>query len=74
MLCISIRAARVNSGYSVDDVSKRLNISKTILRRFEKNSGDMPITLAVYLHVLYKIPLDSIYFGKESDLFESALI
>ena len=58
----TFRSARIVSGFTIKDVSATLNISPRVLSRFERNTDEMPLDLAIKLLEIYKIPLSSLQF------------
>lgn len=67
---VTLRAARVSAGYTVEEAAKKMNISIETLNEREKDAGDIPLDNAIALTELYRIPFDLVYFGKESDYIE----
>lgn len=59
---ISLKAARVNAGYSQEDVSKLLHVSKTTIVNWETGKSEPKMTQARQLSELYKMPYDNIIF------------
>jgi transcriptional regulator with XRE-family HTH domain len=66
-IIITLRAARVNRGLTLVDVSRKTGKSVDTISRYEKDSSDIPRSLLVTLLDLYGIGADNIYFGRESD-------
>jgi transcriptional regulator with XRE-family HTH domain len=60
MLKITLTAARVNAGYSLDEVAERLQKSKGTIINWEKGRTSMKITEFEELCNLYKISKDHI--------------
>jgi transcriptional regulator with XRE-family HTH domain len=65
---ITWRAARVNAGYTLKEVSEMTKKNMDLIRRYEKDSTDIPWALTNELLKLYKVPAEIIFFGRESDL------
>ena len=65
-LKISLAAARVNAGFTQSEVASELNINKSTLISWEKGDSEPKKSQADALSVLYKMPLDYIFFGKKS--------
>ena len=63
---ITMKAARVNAGLTMDEASKALNVSKTTLLNWEKGYSMPDADKAVDLSKLYRLPLDNIIFCKTS--------
>ena len=59
---ISIKAARVNAGYTQKYVCETVNISKTTLCNYEKGRTIPDLLTAQKLAKLYNMPLDKIKF------------
>lgn len=67
MIIISLRTARVNANLTLIEASNKLGINKDTLSRIERDSTDIPLSLMNKMVVLYKIPIENIYFGKLSE-------
>ena len=59
-LQITWAAARVNAGFSQDDVAHKLHIGKQTLVNWENGKSEPKISQALELSSLYKMPLDYI--------------
>lgn len=66
VLQISLAAARVNAGYTQDDVSKELHVSKNTVVNWEKGKVIPTFIILNALSNLYKIPIDNIILPKKS--------
>lgn len=66
-LIISLRAARTNRGYSLDDVSEITNYSRDKIHRYELDSSDIPFSMLETLLNLYQVNMRNIFLGNESD-------
>ena len=66
---ITLRAARVNSGFTLIDSSKRLGVNKDTLSKYEKDSTDIPRSLLTKMTDQYHINANNIFFGNESEFF-----
>lgn len=69
MLKITLRAARVNAGLKLVDAAKELGINKDTLSKYEKDSTNIPRSIFIKIEQIYKIPVDNIFFGVESEFF-----
>jgi DNA-binding XRE family transcriptional regulator len=69
MLKITLRAARVNSGLTLTDAAPLFGINKDTLAKYEKDSTNVPRTFFVKIEEIYKIPVENIFFGAESEFF-----
>jgi len=63
---ISLKAARVNAGLTMDDVCKAMNVSKATVLNWEKGYTLPGADKAVQLSELYNLPLENISFCKKS--------
>jgi DNA-binding XRE family transcriptional regulator len=68
---ISLRAARISSGYTSEESAKHLNISPETLCEYERDAGEMPVSMAIVILRLYGFHVDIIHFGRESEFVES---
>lgn len=66
VLQISLAAARVNAGYTQDDVSKELHVSKRTVVNWEKGKVIPTFIILNALSNLYKIPIDNIILPQKS--------
>jgi DNA-binding XRE family transcriptional regulator len=67
---ITLRAARVCSGYSTEEAAVSINISPETLCEYELDAGQMPLNTANRLLRLYRFPSHIIHFGNESDFIK----
>ena len=63
---ISLKAARVNAGLTMEDVCKSLRVSKATVLNWEKGYTMPSAEKAIAMSELYKIPLENIIFYKNS--------
>lgn len=66
VLQITLAAARVNAGYTQDDVSKELHVSKRTVVNWEKGKVIPTFIILNALSNLYKIPIDNIILPQKS--------
>lgn len=66
MPAITLRAARVNAGYTISDVAKRLNISEKTLGNWETGETEPKVTQYFSLCDLYGTPVDGIILPTKS--------
>lgn len=66
VLQISLAAARVNAGYTQDDVARELHVSKTTVINWEKGKVVPAFIVLNALSGLYKIPIDNISLPEKS--------
>ena len=59
---ISMKAARVNAGYTLDEASELLGITTNMLWRWEQNPENIPIKYIYAIEETYKMPIDNIIF------------
>lgn len=62
---ITLAAARVNAGYSQEEASKELNISKSTIQNYESGASVPSWDMVKKIEALYKFPSDYIFFGTE---------
>lgn len=65
-LQVTLRAARVNCGYTLKDVAEKTGRSMDTISKYENDSTNIPRNLMVMLIDLYNIPDEHIFFGSES--------
>jgi hypothetical protein len=70
MFQITLKAARVNVGLNRKDASRFFNCHYETLANYEADSTKVPRTFFTKLEEVYGIPLQHIYFGKESEFYE----
>ena len=63
---ISLRAARVNAGMSIEHASKMLNISKDTLRNYENGKTAPQWDTVTKMEEIYKYPVSYIFFPPQS--------
>lgn len=61
---ITLKAARVNAGYTIVEASKLAGICKDTLIKWEKHPEVISVKNASLLAKLYRCPLNVIYFGE----------
>ena len=61
---ITLKAARVNAGYTIMEASKRVGVGKDTLIKWEIHPEVISIKNAALLANLYRCPLNVIYFGE----------
>ena len=69
-MIITLRAARVNRGYTLKDVAEKVGKNIDTINKYEIDSTNIPRSLMVDLLKLYEIDPDNIFFGKELDFIE----
>lgn len=61
MRTTAIKERRINNELSIEDVSEKLNISKSMIYKIEKGLRIPSILLAVRIAILYGCPTDDIF-------------
>lgn len=64
---ISLAAARVNAGFTQEDVARALNVGKQTVVSWEKGNSEPKISQAKQLSELYSMPLDYIFLPNKSN-------
>lgn len=64
---ITMRAARVNAGYTQGEASSELGINTDTLSKYEKYNSKIGRDIIVKIQELYKLDADDIFFGIESE-------
>nr|WP_269324138.1 helix-turn-helix transcriptional regulator [Lactobacillus delbrueckii] len=59
---ISVRAARVNAGFSQDEAAKKLGISRFTLQRYESNPKQIRQGMLEKMRVVYNMDHDNLFF------------
>jgi transcriptional regulator with XRE-family HTH domain len=67
----TLRAARVNAGMRLIEAAKHFGINKDTLSKYERDSTNIPRSIFIKIEDIYKIPVDYIFFGVESDFFRN---
>jgi DNA-binding XRE family transcriptional regulator len=70
-VCITLRAARISSGYSAEEAAECVKISTETLDGYERDAGEMPLQMAIILLRMYRFPFSIIHFGNESEFIKS---
>lgn len=65
---ISLKSARLNCGLTLKEASNMVGIHHQTLSKYEKDSSNISISLLDKLSVLYQVPKDYIFLGKEYEL------
>lgn len=68
MLKISLRAARINAGYTQKEASAHLGISNKTLTSWEKGITFPPTNMILKICKLYKVPFDNLNFLPDDSL------
>lgn len=62
---ISVRAARVNAGYSQKEAARRLSINRATLHSYESGKTIPNWSIVKAMEELYSYPADYIFFGSK---------
>ncbi|TMN23748.1 helix-turn-helix transcriptional regulator [Lentibacillus cibarius] len=68
---ITLKAARVNAGLTIEQACKKLGISHSTLVKWEKYPGDLTANQQRKIQEVYKFPIDYIFFGTLVELKSS---
>lgn len=71
MFQLSLKSARVNAGMTVKQAADILGVHHQTLSKYEKDSSDISVSFLNDMSVLYQIPSDYIFLGKEYDLIRT---
>lgn len=64
---ITMKAARVNSGYTQQEAAKLFGVHYQTLAAWEKDNSFMPANAIEKIPSVYHIPKDLIFFGRENE-------
>lgn len=64
---ISLAAARVNAGFTQEEVAKKMRVSKNTVVAWEKGMTEPKISQSRELSKLYNFPLDNIFLPIKSN-------
>ena len=64
-MAISIKAARVNAGYTQEEVAKALKKSKNTIVSYEAYASSPDITIALAMAELFGMSVDDIIWSKD---------
>lgn len=67
---LTLKAARVNAGYTQKEVANIIGINYQTLGRYEKNSSDISIGTLKKIISLYNVDTDNIFLGPTSEISE----
>lgn len=68
---ITLRAARVNRGLTQTEAASKFGIHRDTLYHYEADSSNVPRKFVMKVEEVYGIPVDYIFFGKESEFFRN---
>ncbi|EPS4400353.1 helix-turn-helix transcriptional regulator [Listeria monocytogenes] len=70
-MLITLKAARTNIGYTVNEAAQLVGVHSQTLSKFEKDSSNIPLSLLNNLAKLYQVSEDNIFFGDENEFIRS---
>lgn len=71
MFKITLRAARVSCGYTVEEVAEYCGIKTGVLEKYEINTALIPVEVLSKVSALYNVPLVLIFIGTEMKCFKN---
>lgn len=71
MLKITLKAARINAGFTLKEASKYFGMHPETLSKYEKDSTNIPRSMILKIEELYNFPVKYIFFGRQSDFFRN---
>ncbi|MGT2832986.1 helix-turn-helix domain-containing protein [Streptococcus halotolerans] len=66
----TLKACRVNAGYTLRQVAKKVGKNFQTISKYEKDSTTIPYELLKELSVLYQVKLDDIFLGDSTKKIE----
>ncbi|HEM3634644.1 TPA: helix-turn-helix transcriptional regulator [Streptococcus suis] len=66
----TLKACRVNAGYTLRQVAKKVGKNFQTISKYEKNSTSIPFELLKELSELYRVKLDDIFLGDSTKKIE----
>jgi transcriptional regulator with XRE-family HTH domain len=71
---ITLKAARVNLGWTLKDAAIHFGIHYETLARYENDSTNVPLTFYNQIESVYGIPTENIFFGRKEDFDREQVI
>ncbi|MEI4327480.1 helix-turn-helix transcriptional regulator [Streptococcus suis] len=68
----TLKACRVNAGYTLRQVANKVGKNFQTISKYEKNSTSIPFELLKDLSELYRVKLDDIFLGDSTKKIELA--
>ncbi len=66
----TLKACRVNAGYTLRQVAKKVNKNFQTVSKYEKYSTYIPFELLKELSAIYQVKLDNIFLGDSTKKIE----
>ncbi|CAM3335476.1 helix-turn-helix domain-containing protein [Streptococcus pneumoniae] len=66
----TLKACRVNAGYTLRQVAKKVNKNFQTVSKYEKDSAYIPFELLKELSAIYQVKLDNIFLGDSTKKIE----
>ncbi|HHK6760607.1 TPA: helix-turn-helix domain-containing protein [Streptococcus pneumoniae] len=66
----TLKACRVNAGYTLRQVAKKVNKNFQTVSKYEKDSTYIPFELLKELSAIYQVKLDNIFLGDSTKKIE----
>ncbi|GAB6733735.1 helix-turn-helix domain-containing protein [Streptococcus uberis] len=66
----TLKACRINSGFTLKQVSSIIGKNLQTISRYEKDSSNIPLGLLSDLSNLYKVDINEIFLGKSTKKIE----
>lgn len=66
MTQITLKAARINAGYTLKQVAGAVGKNPQTISKYEKDSSDISLGLLQKLSSLYGVTIDNLFLGKKS--------
>ncbi|WP_316606109.1 helix-turn-helix transcriptional regulator [Streptococcus pluranimalium] len=66
----TLKACRVNVGYTLRQVAKKVNKNFQTISKYEKDSTNIPFELLKELSLIYQVKLDDIFLGDSTKKIE----
>lgn len=66
----TLKACRVNAGYTLRQVAKKVNKNFQTISKYEKDSTNIPFELLKELSLIYQVKLDDIFLGESTKKIE----
>ncbi|VGV33160.1 helix-turn-helix family protein [Streptococcus pyogenes] len=65
MTQITLKAARINAGYTLKQVAGAVGKNPQTISKYEKDSSDISLGLLQKLSSLYDVTIDNLFLGKK---------